>query len=143
MVNSFQEERQAIETRFNNCFDNSIVPVQYDNVSFLKHGDHVLKDSSKANEWVRLSIIGADSVMQEVGSKRTRFTGLIVCNVFVRENTGSNRARSIADELYNVFNGVNFNGIQCYATTITQTPPNAGWFQMTLETEYYWDRCPC
>lgn len=143
MITTFQEERQAIETRFNNCFDNSIVPVQYDNVSFLKNGDNVLSDSSKTNEWVRLSIIGADSTMQEVGSTRTRFTGLIVNNVFVRENTGSNKARMIADELFNVFHGANFEGIQCYSTTITQTPPSEGWFQMTLETEYYWDRCPC
>lgn len=143
MVESFTEERQAIETRLNNCFDNSIVPVQYDNVSFLKKGDQILENSSKTDKWVRVSIIGADATQQEVGSARTRFTGIIVCSIFVRENTGSNNARSIADDLFNVFNGALFDGIQCQATSITQTPPLDGWFQMNLETDYYWDRCPC
>lgn len=143
MVNSFTEERQAIEVRFNNCFNNYETPVQYDNISYLKKGDQVLSDSSKTNEWVRLSIIGADANSQEIGSKRTRFTGLIVCSVFVRENTGSNSARDIADSLFDVFNGALFEGIQCQATRITQIPPTDGWFQMQLETDFYWDRCPC
>lgn len=141
MVNTFTEERRAIETRFNNSFDNTLIPVQYDNVSFLKKGSAVIQDSTDTDEWVRLSILGADSNQIDVGNNRTRFTGLIIVNVFVRENTGSQSARKIADSLFGVFNGKQFEGIQCQATSINQTPPNNGWFQLTMETDYYWDRC--
>lgn len=140
-VNSYSTERQAIETRFNNMFDTLSVPVQYDNVKGLQGGGDSIENTNRLSYWVRHSIIGADSRQVEVTNERTRIFGLIVVNVFAKEDTGSAKAREIADEIFNIYDGQLFDGIQCQATRLNQTPPFNGWFQLTLTTEYYWDRC--
>lgn len=140
-VNSYSTERQAIETRFNNLFDTLSVPVQYDNVKGLQSGGDLIENTNRLPYWVRHSIIGADARQVEVTNERTRIFGLIVVNVFAKEDTGSAKAREIADQIFNIYDGALFDGIQCQATRLNQTPPFNGWFQMTLTTEYYWDRC--
>lgn len=141
MVNSFTEEREAIETRFGNTFDTYITPVQYDNVEFLKQGDSIVHKENNLDAWVRLSILNDDALQTEVGNSRTRMFGTIVASIFVKENKGSRLARQIADEIFPIYNGVRFDGIQAQATSMVTTPPLNGWYQLTLSTDYYWDLC--
>lgn len=141
MVNNFVQERQAIQMRFANLFNTEEIPVQYDNVQFLKQGDRIIQNENNLAVWARLSILNLDATQQEVGNTRTRVQGTIVLNIFAKENTGVEQLRAIADSAFPIFNGQLFNGIQCRNTAVNQVPANNGWFQMNLITDYYWDRC--
>ena len=141
MINSFTQEREAIEGRFKRLFDSSQTAIQFDNVSNLIKGDTTVKNTNQESQWVRLSVVTLDANQVEITNKRTRIFGSVVINIFVKSNTGSNRAREIVDQIFPIFNGVLFDGIQCQATAITNVPSNDGWFQMNLITNYYWDRC--
>jgi hypothetical protein len=103
MVNSFADERKEIELRFTNSFDTMLVPTRFDNIEFLKAGDGIFLDENTLNNWVRLSIMNVDAQQLEVGNTTTRVTGTIIINIFVKENTGSNHAREIADKILPIF----------------------------------------
>lgn len=140
-INTFEQEREAIESRFSQMFDTSIVPVQYGNVSVLKKGTMSVATPYKGPEFVRLNIIGGPATQQEVLRNFTTISGIIKIGVFVGELSGSNRARQIADQIWPIFNAVKFNGITTGPMSTRELPPNNGWYNLDMQCEYTWYRC--
>lgn len=140
-VRTFSEEREAIETRFSNMFDTFITPVQYGNLTILKKGNVSLPTPYKGVQFVRLSIVGGTSEQREVGRNITTINGLININVFTAQDSGSQQARTIVDEIFPIFNAVVFNGITTGAATVRELPPNNGWYNMNISIPYVWYHC--
>jgi len=141
LIGTFTEQRVAIEDRTLYTIDSEITPIQFDNIGKLVKGTSTIKDSTQTDEWIRMTILDEDSIHPTVGGQRTRFQGQIVFNIFVREGTGSNRARELADELFYGFDGIAFQGIHCASVSINPVPPTDGWYQLNVSTDFYWDRC--
>ena len=140
-VRTFSEEREALETRFSNMFDTFITPVQYGNLTILKKGNVSLPTPYKGVQFVRLSIVGGTSEQREVGRNITTINGLININVFTAQDSGSQQARTIVDEIFPIFNAVVFNGITTGAATVRELPPNNGWYNMNISIPYVWYHC--
>jgi hypothetical protein len=140
-VRSFSEEREAIETRFGTMFDTFLTPVQYGNVTTLKKGNVSLPTPYKGVQFVRLSLMGGNSVQQEVGRNITTINGIININVFVSQDVGTQPARALVDQIFPIFNAVTFNGIRTGTATVRELPPVNGWYQMNISIPYVWYYC--
>jgi hypothetical protein len=140
-VRTFSEEREAIETRFSNMFDTYITPVQYGNLTILKKGNVSLPTPYKGVQFVRLNLIGGTSEQREVGRNITTINGFININVFTAQDSGSQQARTIVDEIFPIFNAVVFNGITTGPATVRELPPNNGWYNINISIPYVWYHC--
>lgn len=140
-VRSFSEEREAIETRFGNYFDTFATPVQYGNTTLLKLGNVSIPTPYKGKAFVRLNIIGGDSVQAEVTRSITTINGLLNISVYTTQDLGSQPARKLVDEIFPIFNAVVFNGITTGPATVRELPPNNGWYVMNISVPYTWYHC--
>jgi len=140
-IRTFSEEREAIETRFVNMFDTSQVPVQYGNVTVLKKGSQSIPTPYKGDAFVRLNLAGGFSEQREVTRSITNINGLLNITVFTAQDLGSQKARTIVDDIFPIFNAVVFNGITTGAATVRELPPNNGWYAMNISVPYVWYRC--
>lgn len=136
---NFELERKNIETRLKEGFDSSIVPIQYENVPTLKKGTGTLKDFSKTEKFIRLTINSTASQQIDVGGDSDRYFGLITVSVFTKENKGTNLARKIADDVFPIFHRQSFGNILCRETQVEVIGAIDGWFQINLNTEFYRD----
>lgn len=140
-VRSFSEEREAIETRFVNHFDTSLVPVQYGNLAILKKGNVSIPTPYKGDAFVRLTLAGGFSEQREVLRSLTNINGLINITVFTAQDLGSQLARSLVDQIFPIFNAVVFNGITTGPATVRELPPNNGWYAINISVPYVWYYC--
>lgn len=111
---SYETERADIEGRMaaNWPAASSSTPVVYGNVE----GD----PPAVGNAWVRLSIINGQSEpasMGSPGSNRVRHVGLIALQIYVPRNSGSDRARELADAFLGIFNVAKFGSPQIRCRT--------------------------
>lgn len=141
LVRTFSEEREAIETRFGNLFDSSMVPVQYGNVTILKRGSESIPTPYKGDSFVRLNIIGGQSEQREVTRSITSINGILSITVFTAQDLGSQLSRTIIDEIFPIFNAVVFNGITTGPATVRELPPNNGWYAVNINVPYVWYHC--
>lgn len=131
---SFADERSAIENRLSTNWTST--PVQYDNVPFTKPDD---------NTYVRLNILTGDSTQIDMAPTPThRSVGVIVMQVFVPVNSGTNTARSHADSLAAIFRNVSFSvgdsgSILCRSPSITRVGEVDGLFQLNVSVPYQRD----
>lgn len=140
-VRTFSEEREAIETRFGNQFDSFTTPVQYGNTTILKKGNQSVPTPYKGPAFIRLNIIGGPSDQQEVLRTITTINGTININVFTAQDSGSQPARQLVDEIFPIFNAVSFNGIVTGPATVREVPPVNGWYAMNISVPYKWYHC--
>ncbi len=140
-VRTYSEEREAIETRFGDQFNTTETPVQYGNLAILKQGPLSIPSPYKGDAFVRLNLIGTPSRQQEVNRNITTMGGLLSITIFTAQDLGTQLARSIADEIFPIFNAVVFNGITTGPLSIRELSPNNGWYQLNLSTPYTWYRC--
>lgn len=140
-VRTFQEAREAIETRFTTMFDTAKTPVQFSNMTLLKKGNESVRTPFVGPTWVRLNLIGGQSVQQEVTRAITTINGIINIGVFSTQDIGAKLVIDIVDEIFPIFNAQVFNGIRTDAATIREIPPNNGWYQMNITVPYKWYRC--
>lgn len=141
LVRSFSQEREAIETRFANSFDTFTTPVQYGNLSILKKGAQTIPTPYKGNAFVRLNIIGGQSLQQEVTRSITTINGQISITVFTSQDLGTQLSRTLVDQIFPIFNAVVFNGITTGPATVRELPPNNGWYSMNINIPYVWYYC--
>lgn len=94
---SWADERAAFEIYLAEEFND--VPIQFDGVP--------VDDSQDVSEgWVRLSILpGIEGKRITLGNNEQLFRhhGLLVLSIFTSDNIGSNRARTLADTISDLF----------------------------------------
>jgi hypothetical protein len=140
-IETFAEERQAIETRFAQLFDSTQTPVQYGNVNVLKQGVQSIVQPFKVPAYVQLRLVGGPSEQQEVNRNITTINGLININVYASKESGSQLARTIADSVWPIYNATRFNGITTGAASLRELPITDGWYTLNLSIPYRWQRC--
>jgi hypothetical protein len=141
IVNSYEEEEEAIMTRFGTNFDTSMVPVQYGNFGLYKKGNEVLQNPDDSDLWIRFNIIGGPGESPEITRSFTRVNGLIAITIFTQRGQGSRDAKRVADELFPLFNRVSFNGIKTDAASLVIGGYQDSWYQVNLTIPYRWERC--
>ncbi len=141
IVNSYEEEHQAISERFDNAFDTNIIPVQYGNFGVLKKGTETLQTPDDTDQFVRFNIEGGPGESPEITRSFTRVRGFISIAIFTKKNIGSRKGRVVADTIFPLFNRVTFNGIKTEAASLVQAGCNDGWFQINMTIPYRWERC--
>lgn len=140
-VQTFVEEREAIEHRFREMFDYPECPIEYGNVGTRINDSSSTSTPYKKKQFVRLNIIGGQVSTREVNRISTNVNGFININIFTAQNTGTQTALEIADKIYDIFNMVTFNGIMCEWASRTVVPPNNGWYVLNISIPYKWQRC--
>lgn len=140
-VNSYAQEHEAIQTRFGQMFDSSLIPVQYSNTGLLKKGSQILQDPDGCDQFVRLNLIGGPGEAIEITRNFSRVNGIISISIFTKRNLGSRKGREVADMVYPIFNRVTFFGIKTSAATLVEAVPDNSWYQINISIPYFWDRC--
>ncbi len=128
---TFDEIRIAIESRMV-AWDG--VPVAYDGAP---NGPSV--DAAIANQepWVRLTIQHGDSFVAGLGSEPcVRRPGLIMCQVFTKDNQGSRQAYQIADSLAAHLQFWRTGHLETLASSVQRTGPSDGWYQLNVSTPF-------
>jgi len=132
---SFADERKAIETRFAANF--TALPVQYENQRFAMPA---------TGGWARLTIRNAGAGQISTGSSPLhRYAGVILADVFMPEETGSQAARTHADTIEAIFRRAQFSSgssgtILCRTPSITTVGVADGWFQVQVSVPFQRDR---
>ena len=128
---TFDEIRIAIESRMV-AWDG--VPVAYDGAP---NGPSV--DAAIANQepWARLTIQHGDSFVAGLGSEPcVRRPGLIMCQVFTKDNQGSRQAYQIADSLVEHLEFWRTDHLETLASSVRRAGPSDGWYQLNVSTPF-------
>lgn len=140
MSTGFENERQNIEEEFVAGWTSATTPIKFENVNGLVSGTDMLKDDKGLTQWCRITILNAASSNMVIGGTTVRHAGDIIVNVWVKSGTGTDTARELCDDVYDIFNNANFDGIQCHSSYVTTEGDVEGWFQMTVSTPYTRDQ---
>jgi len=132
---SFEDERRAIEKRFEDNY--SSTPIKYENVAF---------DQPDESAWVGITILSgqgeAASIGTGMGSRLERFAGIVQIDIFTVEDTGTKTARNLADVVAAIFDNVQFSAGS--SGTITTRVPSYitrgvenGWHHSVVSVAYH------
>lgn len=132
---SFEDERRAIEQRFETNF--VAAAIKYENVPF---------DQPEATSWVALTILSgagnAASIGTGSGSRLNRFAGIVQIDIFTVEETGTKTARQLADTIAAIFDNVQFS-VGSSGTITTRVPSfyprgvENGWYHSVVSVAYH------
>ena len=118
----FEALTREIESRF--AANWSLTPVAYENVPF---------DNDQDGPWVRLTVInGAGTTVGLGATPLVRDTGLISMVVYVKENTGTQAAKALVDQLIPIYEHTRFSGILAYTATVAPAGNFNGWHQTNI-----------
>lgn len=134
-MSGFDAERQAIETRLEANF--VAIPIKYENVPFPETEDPYCAIFVRRGAGNQISL-GNSPQLQ-------RWTGIIVVQVFVPADTGTQAAAAYADQIAAVFNRQEFSVsgsglIRCRVPQTDTVGVRNGWFQMNVTVPYRRDK---
>lgn len=134
-MSGFEGERQAIEARLQANF--STTPIKYENQEF---------DPPDSTPWVALTILPGEGQQVSLGpGGLQRYAGVIQCDIYVPEKSGTKTARQHADSISAIFLNKSFSAGSS-GTIITRTPwvntrgVENGWFHLVLSVTYHRDK---
>jgi hypothetical protein len=133
----FEIVRSAIESRLDTNWG-STTDIAWENVRF---------EATQDEYWIRPTILEGEAEQITLESTPLyRTIGLLTIGVFAPEGEGTAQARTHADSLAAIFRGAKFSGLTFWTPTITragtgvtQTGANNGWFQLNVDTPFYYD----
>ena len=129
-MSDFDVPRRSAETMLKGWSETVGLPVAYDNVPF---------DSTKYDEWVRVTVLNGDSFEAAVGSNCVRNTGLITVQIFTNQWDGSSACRQYADQIADIFKGVVDKDVTYRAGALTRVGHDGDFFQMNIVIPYQHD----
>lgn len=135
---NYKQQRAAIETKFSNGWNSTTTPIKFDNAVGLVKGSSTLKDESKLQEWCRITIENQGAQFAALGQGVIRHTGVINVTVFVSLNTGTDRARDLADKVSIALRGNTDDVITYYPTQVVASmqEQNGSFYQVTTQTTF-------
>jgi hypothetical protein len=139
MSTGFENERQHIEEEFNSNWTSTACPIQVDNVNGLVSGTDIIKDVKGLDKWCRLTILNAISNNVGLGGTMVRHMGDIVINIFTKTGTGTDVARELADDVYDIFVNKSFDTIRCEAPYMNIEGEIDEWYQLTVTVPFIRD----
>ena len=131
---SWANERQAIESRLAAAW--TTTPIRYENVPFAQ----------QTTPYVALFILDGQGDQISLGTPALRrWVGIIVVQVFVPQDTGTQLARSYADTIGAVFDRAQFSSgssgmIRCRIPSVTVVGITNGWSQLNVTIPFIRDK---
>ena len=132
---SFADERRAIENRFSANF--SALPVQFENVRW---------NNPATGGYVRFTIRNSGGAQISTGqSPLHRYAGVIIADIFMPEESGTNAARAHADTIEAIFRRAQFSAgssgtILCRTPSITVVGIVDGYLQISVSVPFQRDK---
>jgi hypothetical protein len=124
---SFASERSVIESRFKDNWNTT--DIAWSNTSF---------DIPSNDEWVKFTILNGATIYRSLDGGK-RHTGVIVVQIFVPVNTGTNTARVYSDTIASIFDSQSFNDVVCDTASIYTIGETGKWHQMNVEVPFWRD----
>ncbi len=121
---SWANERQSIESRLSANW--STTPIAWENVDF---------EPPDNSSWIRATILNGETIYDRFSSKK-RHLGIISIQIFSPLNQGASTARSYADTIKSIFDGQEFGGVSCQASSIVNVGNLNGWYQLNLNVPF-------
>ena len=129
---SYEAERVSAEVAFETGWA-SATPIKYQNAPFT---------DPDGDEFVEFFVLSGPSNIASLGGVNTmhRFIGFVQIDIYVPENTGTDRARELADTAATIFRDTRIDDMLFRASDITNgaTPP-AGYYRLTVTVPYQRD----
>ena len=134
-MSGFAAERQAIESRMAANF--TAIPIKFENVAFQEIQTAYCAIFVRRGEG-HLITLGPAPQLQ-------RWAGIIVVQVFVPEDTGTQTIAGYADSIAAVWNRQEFSAgasglIRCRVAKVDTNGTRNGWYQMNVTTPYIRDK---
>lgn len=104
----------------------------------ITHDGEIL-DVRNVSEWVRIAVREGKSNQASLGvtNPMFRYFGILFVQIFVRNNTGTGRARELADLVTPIFRSKIVNGIHYGVPEVSTVGPDEAWFQVNVSCEFY------
>lgn len=134
-MSGFAAERQAIEARMAAAF--TTIPVRYENAPFKEIQTAYCALFVRRGEGHQITLGPAPQL--------NRWAGLIIVQIFVPEDTGTQVVAGYADSIADVFRRQEFSVtgsglIRCRVPSIQEVGTRNGWYQMNVTTPYIRDK---
>ncbi len=134
-MSGFEDERMAIEARMQANF--TATSIMYENQEF---------DPPDDTAWVALTLLTGEGEQVSLGpGGLQRYAGVIQCDIYVPEKSGTKTARQHADTIAAIFLNKQFSAGSS-GTIFTRTPwvqtrgVENGWFHLVLSVTYHRDK---
>lgn len=124
---SFATVRQTIETEFTNLWTSTAIA--YENVSF---------DVSGLDEYVKVYIREGQAVQASLGSDGDFvLPGVAIIHIYTPKNTGTARARQLADLISVLFRAKKINSLQFAVPYGNMIPNDTDYYQYNVNCPFY------
>ena len=140
MTTGYETERADIEQRVLTVVSSATTPVKFDNVQHLVKGTGTVETVNGLSEFIRVNILNNDSETVEIGGTRTRHNGEILFSIFVTSGTGTDRARKLADDLYDGFKNRAIGTVQTQTPRVTRVGDSEGFYSLQVSVPFYRDQ---
>ena len=131
---SFADERKAIESRLAAAW--TTTPIRYENVPF----------GATSSPYVALFVIDGEGQQISLGTPALRrWVGIIMIQVFVPQDTGTQLAKGYADTIGAIFDRAQFSSgnsgtIRCRVPSIQSIGIQNGWHQINVSIPFIRDK---
>ena len=133
MISSFEQAENEIRSYLNTQWVplHPGIPISYPNVAFVP---------VQGQSWIRLVVLYTTTSQADLADvKKWRTLGIASVNIFTPISIGTKLPNQLTDDIFDMFVGINLNGIQFRAPTPTVIGPNEGMYQVNVRTEFYFD----
>ena len=132
---SFEDTRKAIEVRFKTAWGTT-TPIRFENAPAI----------DGINPFVALTILDGEGEQISLGTPALRrWVGLIVIQIFVKADTGTQQARAYATQAGAVFDRAEFSSgnsgtIRSRIPSVRAIGVRDGWYQLNVSVPFIRDR---
>lgn len=130
---SFNAIRQAVEDQFIAIWTGT--PLDQ-----VNYGGNLNFTPTPNVPWIRLQVVSQVTNNAEIGTNFVRNEGLINAGIFVPVDSGESLAFDLADQVAQVYQNQDFNGIYCLATNMIRLGVTDNWYQINANTPYRTDK---
>ena len=129
---AFESIRVAIESECMTQWDNA-TPIAWDNIDFDK-------PSNPKESWVRVHIEYGITAQASMGTKRTwRTPGVVFVQCFSALDKGTKESATLADDVKNVFQGLQVSGVTFRGTSLVTNEQSGEWWMGVTATDFFAD----
>lgn len=131
---NFEEFRSFIEGRMQTEWTQT--PIEFENVS---ESTALITAKDAKSPWVRVTIREGNGQLMTIGSdsRRDRYAGNIIIQIFIAQKIGTKTARDLADDIVSLWRGYTAQPcVQIWTPFITTVGDLNGWFQINVNIPF-------
>jgi len=92
-----------------------------------------------ASSWIRLSIrhtTASQWTLGQIGNRKFQRKGLIIGQIFTPLNIGRQLSDQLVQRFKDVFEGVNFDAVECYTANVKEMVTEGLWFPVAVQVDF-------